>query len=78
MSDDLERFADDEGHPVAKVGLRSLREEMAPSSSKKATLAALRAADEPARSSSGVTTFLVWALVGAVVAGGAAYVLFFR
>jgi hypothetical protein len=78
MSDDLERFADDEGHPVAKVGLRSLREEIPPLSSKKATLAALRAAQEPARSTGGTRTFLVWALLGAAIAGVVAYLLFFR
>ena len=78
MSDDLTRFADDEGHPVAKEGLRSLREEVPPLSSKKATLAALRAAQEPERSAGGMRTFLVWALIGAVVAAAVAYVLFFR
>jgi hypothetical protein len=72
--EDFSRFADDEGHPVAKEGLRAIREERAPESSVKATLDALR---RDAPRSSGVRTFLLWALGGAVVAAIAAYFLFF-
>ena len=75
--DDLSRFADDDGHPVAREGLRSLREEHAPEGSMKATLEALRHAESPARRSAGVVTFLAWALVGAAVAAVAAYFVFF-
>ena len=75
--DDLSRFAEDDGHPVAREGLRSLRDEHAPESSVKATLEALRRAESPARRSAAIVTFLVWALVGAAVAAVAAYFLFF-
>jgi hypothetical protein len=78
--DEPERFSDDEGHPVAKIGLRSLREERAPESSMKATLTALRrsnvqAAREPR---SAVSTFFLWALGGAIIAAVVAWLLFFR
>lgn len=71
------RFADDEGHPVAREGLRSLREERAPESSVKATLEVLRQREAAARPNAGATTFVVWAVVGAAIAGAVVYFLFF-
>ena len=71
-------FADDEGHPVARVGLRSLRDERAPDSSLKSTLEALRKSGQPEKRPSGVRTFLIWALVGGAIAAVVAWYLFFR
>lgn len=76
---DEQRFADDDGNPVAREGLRSLRAEKAPESSLKATLAALQAGTEtPPGPGRGALTFVAWMAAGAVVAAVIAYLLFFR
>lgn len=76
--DDIPRFADDEGHPVAKEGLRSLRSERAPESSVKATLALLQRSPAPEPPAPQTRTVILWALLGATIAAALAYLLLFR